>query len=437
MKIQLFFLSTFFSFNMYGLEVTHDMQKSAPRQAMALLIAVTANADNDLMQVARILAKNLERSGQFVVTVKGFAVPQKENDLTQLFDAQFPLEIFLNSSDEGKAIGWRLYDVPDKKLIKGKKYYKRGKLLHGYADNIADDLWPVLTSQPSSFSSKLAYVKKRDTLGKKKRDRSVVCIANSDGSQEQIIIPKLGTYVALYWHHDTHNPCLFCSEFTRFNVRLISSNLQRQMRTVLNLKGTCVGISVAHDNNKSVYCRSGTIWQYAYDPVQKQGVHKPLIHNEGKNVSPTLLDTGDIIFCSDSGTLRKGCSSLGPKIYRYAGRDGSITRITNEGYCVGPSYCKRTNKIAYSKKINGVMQLCIYDCSKNVDTQITFDAGNKIDSCWSPCGTSIVYCYQKDRASRIAIIHARMKKVVFVTPATEYCSCPSWSPVYDSVPVIS
>ena len=419
-----------------GIEVTHDLQSSAPRQAMALLIAVMPSTDTELMQIARVLAKNLERSGQFVVTVKGFGLPTKEHDLTEMFDKQFPLEIFLNQVDDGKAIGWRLYDVPDKKLVKGKKYFKRGKILHGFADNLADDLWPVLTSQPSSFSSKLAYVKKRDVIGKKKRDRSIVCIANSDGSQEQVLIPKLGTYVALYWHHDTHNPCLFCSEFTRFNVRLISANLHRQMRTVLNLKGTCVGSSVAHDNNKSVYCRSGTIWQYAFDPQLKQGVHKPLIHNEGKNVSPTLLDNGDIIFCSDASSLRKGSSSQGPKIYKYHARDGSVSKITNDGYCVGPSYCKRTNRIAYSKKINGVMQLCIYDCTKNVDTQITFDPGNKIDCCWSPCGTSIVYCYQKGRTSRIAIIHARMKKVVFVTPDREYCSCPSWSPVYEAVPVI-
>ena len=419
------------------LAIESDVYSGATRQEMPLLIGVMPKDDKHLQMVGKILAKNLERSGQFRVTLKEYHVPQKQSELTKLFDKKFSLMIFLNHLDDSKAIGWRLYDVPDKRLIKGKKYVKRGAHTHGYADNLADDIWPVLTNQISSFSTKLGYVKRRNIPGKKSRERSIVCIANSDGSHEQIIIPKLGTYVALYWHHDAHNPCLFCSEFTRFNVRFASTNLYGRKQMVLNFKGTCVGISVAHDNNKSVYCRSGTIWQYTYDPKTKKGIHKPLISNKGKNVSPTLLDNGDIIFCSDSWELKKDCKSWGPKIFKYHCKDGSIICLTKDGYCVGPSYCKRTNKIAYSKKLNGTMQLFVYDIARKKDTQLTFDAGNKIDCCWSPCGTYIVYCYQKGRTSRIAMIHAGMKKVHFITPAHEYCSCPAWSPVYDTVPVVT
>ncbi len=420
----------------YGADITQSLYDNATHKAMPLLLGIMPEGEPELQLVAKILAKNLERSGQFSVTIKEFKTPTKKSELDRLFDKKYPLEIFLNHLDDRKAIGWRLYDVPDKKLVKGRKYTKRGSHIHGYADNLTDDLWPVLTSQPSSFSSKLAYVKKRNTISKKDRQRSIVCISNTDGSHEQIIIPKMGTYVSLYWHHDTQNPCLFCSEFTRYNVRFISTNLQRRKKIVLNLQGTCVGISVAHDNNKAVYCRSGTIWEYSYDPVKKQGIHKVLISNDGKNVSPTLLDNGDIIFCSDSWKVRKGSKSWGPKICWYHARDKSISLITKNGYCVGPSYCKRTGKVAYSKKINGTMQLCVYDSKRNKDTQLTFDKGNKIDCCWSPCGNYLVYCCQRGRTSQIAVMHVAMKKIDFVTPRNEYCSCPSWSPVYSAVPVL-
>jgi len=417
-----------------ALEVKQGLYENGIRKSMPILIIVMPEQDAALLEVARIIGKNLERSGQFDVTVKSAAEPSKNTDLVTLFDQSYPLEIFLQEVDGGAAIGWRLYDVPDRRLIKGKKYTKRGRNSHGYADNVTDDLWPVLTSQHSSFSSKLAYVKKRTVQGKKDRHRSVVCIANSDGSQEQVIIPTLGTYVSLYWHHDSHNPCLFCSEFTRYNVRLVSTNLVGQKKTVLNLKGTCVGISVAQDNNKAVYCRSGAIWQYAYDPAQKQGVHTVLISNDGKNVSPTLLENGDIIFCSDASSLRKGGSSS-PKIYRYNGRTKAIVPLIREGYCVGPSYCGVNNKIAYSKKVDGVMQLFVYDIARDKDTQITFDAGNKIDCCWSPCANFIVYCHQQGRTSRIASMHVAMRKQTFITPVHEYCTCPAWSPVYSEVPL--
>lgn len=398
-------------------------------EAMSLLLAVTPETDTELWRIAEIVSENLKRSGQFVVTVKGFKLPDTQSALKQLFDKRYPLEIFLNQSDDKRSIEWRLYDVHDEQLVKGMKYIKKGKLLHGYADNLADELWPVLTKQASSFSSKIGYVKRTNTTSK--RQRSIVCISSTDGSHEQEIIKTPGTYVGLYWHHDKKHPCLFCSEYTRYNVRFISSSLQGKKNVVLNLKGTCVGISVSHDNNKAIYCRSGTIWHYSYDSVEKKAVHRPIIKNDGKNFSPTLLENGDIIFCSDSRSLRKGHpSATGPQIYRFNVADKSVSMLTGDGYCVGPSYCARNQKIAYSKRMNGTMQLWVYDCRTQQQQQLTFDKGNKIDCCWSPCGNFLVFCYREGRKSRIAVMHVVMKKRTFITPAHEHCTCPCWSPVF-------
>lgn len=247
----------------------------------------------------------------------------------------------------------------------------------------------------------------------------------------------MGTYVGLYWHHDTSNPCLFCSEFTRFNVRLISANFQGRKKIVLNVPGTCVGISVAHDNNQAVYCRSGSLWRYQYNEQEQKGEHRVLIKNEGKNFTPTMLENGDIIFCSDSRKFKKDFpKARGPQICYYHAADGRTELLTQEGYCVGPSYCPRTKKVAYSKKVNGWMQLFVCDIKKRESKQITFDASNKIDCCFSPCGNYIVFCQQQGPSSRIALIHVAMKKKTYVTGALEFCTCPSWSPIYKTVPMV-
>ncbi len=408
------------------------LSEGVQKEALPFLIAVTPEQDAELYHIAELLAQNIQRSGQFRVKVKGCTAPSTASELEKLLDKSYPLELFLSQSPDKKHVQWRLYDVHDGHLIKGKSYAKRGTLAHGYAAHIADELWPVLTKQSSSFSTKIAYVKRK--IGPAKRQRSVVCVVNSDGSFEQEIIKKPGTYVSLYWHHNTQFPCLFCSEFTRSNVRLISVTLQGKKTIVLNLNGTCVGISVSHDNNKAVYCRSGTIWQYSYDEREKKGLHTPVIKNDGKNVSPTLLANGDIIFCTDSRKIRQGSS--GPQICRYSPATNSIKLLTQDGYCVGPSYCAQNDKIAYSKRIQGVMQLCIYDCKTHQQYQLTSDSGNKIDCCWSPCGNYLVYCFQQGRESRIALMHVVMKKRTFITSLDEYCTCPSWSPVFDTLPVL-
>lgn len=389
----------------------------------------------ELQQIAQAVAKNLQRSGQFSVQVKECTAPTTQGDLKHLFQKEYPLVLFLQQGAAPRFIEWRLYDVPDEYLIKGKKYVKRGTTVHGYAANLADDIWPILTKQVSSFSTKIAYVKRKKTASK--RQLSVVCVVNSDGSHEQELIKVPGTYVGLYWHHDTSYPCLFCSEFTRFNVRLISASLKGRKNIVLNVEGTCVGISVAHDNNKAVYCRSGTIWHHSFDPVAKKGTHKVLIKNDGKNVSPTLLENGDVIFCSDSKTLKqKHPLATGPQICHFNLADGTIDLITTEGYCVGPSYCSVGKKIAYSKKVKGIMQLWIYDCVSKKHHQLTFDEGNKIDCCWSPCGNYIAYCFSHKRESRIAVMHVALKAKFFITPVGEYCTSPAWSPLYEAVPYV-
>ena len=375
-----------------------DAGEGARHEAMKLLIGVTPESDTQLHAIAQILGGNLERSGQFRVTIRGYKMPATQSELQQLFDKEYPLEIFLSHSDDQRSISWRLYDAHDALLIKGMKYIKRGSTLHGYGDNLADELWPVLTKQASSFSSKIAYVKRKKTTSK--RQRSVVCVAHTDGAQEREVIKTPGTYVSLYWHHDKKRPCLFCSEFTRYNVRLISANLVGKKHIVLNLKGTCVGISVAHDNTRAVYCRSGTIWHYCFDPVEKKAVHKTLIKNEGKNVSPTLLENGDIIFCSDAPSVLKAHgASKGPHLCYYSASDKSIRPLTKEGYCVGPSYCPLNRKIAFSKKVDGISNYVLMICAPSSNSSLPLMKETRLIVAGHPVGTS--WCSARSRVLRV------------------------------------
>lgn len=423
----------------HGLSI--EIQKNsmvADKAPMKLLLGnINSDIERDceLWQIATGLQKALERSGQFSVAIQDFQEIKKKKDITDLFVLGHSLVILLNHSGDKKAIEWRIYDATEGLMVQGKRLQKRGPLTRGYAYNIADELWPILTKQPSSFSTKLAYTKlKNKTLG---RQQSVVCVSDFDGSFEEEIISVPGTYVGLYWHNNNNNPYLLCSEFTRFNVRLISVSMNHKKRVLLNFVGTCVGVSLSSDENQAVYCRSGNIWHYAYDQNLKKGSHVCLIKNDGKNTSPTILDNGDIIFCSDSKEIRKGQNvAKGPQVCYYHADNKTIELITKEGYCTGPTYCISSNTIAYSKKINGKMQIFSYSINTKKHKQLTFDDGNKIDCCWSPCGNYILFCYQKDKISRIAVFNLPLNKMFFITDAKSYCTSPSWSPIYNTFPTL-
>lgn len=410
-----------FSFSLFSsLRIEMDSDHQSLKAPMKLLVAVASDND-ELTQLAKIIQDNLQRSGQFIVTLDIQEHPKTKAEIKKIFSSGYSLVTFLNHTDNNKAFEWRLYDAAEAHMVKGKKTPKSASL-RSQANVLSDELWYALTHQPSSFSSKIAYTKR---LTGSHRHQSSICLCNIDGSDNQTFIATPGSYVGLYWHTDGIGPLLFCSEFTRFNVRLISFTPSAQKKIVLDLNGTCVGISLSADTSKAIYCRSGDIWLYAYDTVTKKGTHKCLIKNDGKNVSPTLLPNGDIIFCSDSRQLSP--KSKGPHIYLYSASKDTTEPLTKDGFCVGPAYCPRTQKLAYSKRVNGTMQIYVYDMKTKQHSQLTTDKSDKLDCCWSPCGTYLAFCYQQNRTSRIATMHATLKKRFYITPENEYCSCPAWS----------
>ncbi len=410
-----------FSFSLFSsLRIEMDGEHQSLKAPMKLLLAI-ASDDDELTELAKIIQDNFQRSGQFVVTVDIQEHPKTKSEVKKIFSSGYSLVTFLNQADNNKSFEWRLYDAVEAHMVKGKKVPKSFSL-RSQANSLSDDLWYTLTHQPSSFSSKIAYTKK---LTGAHRHQSSICFSNADGSDSQIFIAAPGTYVGLYWHKDGGEPLLFCSEFTRFNVRLISFTPTAQKKIVLDLNGTCVGISLSDDTSKALYCRSGDIWLYAYDSAIKRGSHKCLIKNDGKNMSPILLPNNDIIFCSDSHKLSP--KFRGPHIYLYSPSTGTTKQLTKDGFCVGPAYCPRTQKLAYSKRVNGTMQIYLYDMKTDKHIQLTTDKGDKLDCCWSPCGTYLAFCHQQNRTSRIATMHAVLKKRFYITPENQYCSCPAWS----------
>lgn len=398
-----------------------------------LLIGVMPSADTELFEIAKIAARAIGSSKQFAVDVHYFDEIKNQAEIRDILNKKYALVIFVNQSADKKAIEWRLYDSSDASMVKGKKMYKRGTHKRGFAYQLADDIWSAMMHEPSSFTSKLAFIKrKKDQFS---RPVSIVCMTDCDGSHEEEVAQTYNTLIGLHWNNNIDYPQLCISEFTRFNVRLISFDLQGNKRTLLDTPGTCVGISFSKDNNQAVYCKSGEIWHYIYNKEQKKGMHTLRIKNDGKNTSPILLESGDIIFCSDSRALLQESGHINgkkriPKIYYYQAQSKKSSLLTKDGYCVAPAYCAMNNKVAYSKQVKGVMQLFVLDLNTNKHEQLTNDIGDKTDGVWSACGTYLFYCYHQGNINRIVRLHVTLNQKKFLTNSHEFCVSPAASPLF-------
>jgi len=397
-----------------------------------LFFGVVGKPSAQLRSMVEIIKKDLEFSGQFNVTLAAIETVHTKQEIEGLFNKGYGLAIFINDAKHHE-FEWRVYDTAQVAMLKGSKYSKRGSVLRGWAHNISDALWTVLAGQDGFFSTKIAYCK--DIHRPKKKKIKHIYVADYDGSNEQEIVNLPTVNVAPRWNNDKKTPMLFYSEYTNSNVRLVAIKMDKKRKLASNFDGVNMLPAFSADGKQVAYCAShgdGNCQIYYYEPnCLGKSTFRALTNNQGNNICPNFSADGkSLFFCSDFKTGK-------PQIYCYDLACDKIESITHGGYCASPSYCAAQHKLAYAKMVNGTMQLYTYDIEAQEHTQLTFDAGNKEECSWSPCGNFLLFSYEQGIKSRIAMLNVVTHKRQFITSEKLVCSYPCWSPTYDEFPVVA
>jgi len=393
-----------------------------------LLIGLVGKNSPQLREIASIIKHDLEFNQQFNVSTQTFKSVQSKKMIESIFEQGYPLAVFLNESDDKNSIEYRVYDTTQAAMIKGSKYTKRGQVLRGWAHNIADAVWNTLSGQEGFFSTKIAFAKDINRPGKKKIKH--IYVADYDGSNEQELVSAPTVSIAPRWNNDSTSPTLFYSEYTNSNIRLVSVSMKKKRKVASNFDGVNMLPAFSADGKNVAYCAShgqGNCQLYYH----VNGAFKKITNNQGNNVSPTFSSDGNsLYFCSDYQTGK-------PQIYCYNIKHDTLERLTQGGYCASPHYCGAKNSLAYCKIVGGTMQLFTYDVGTTQHAQITFDAGNKEECSWSPCGNFLLFSHELNDKSRIALLNTITNNYQYLTSQKECCSYPAWSPAYHEFPIVS
>jgi hypothetical protein len=414
----------------------------AAMQPMKMFVGMLGDRDNKFCQQ---LVDDFKRcclwSGRFEPTVAWLTkIPHKRSSIQKLFDQEYDCAVFITCDNlkNDSTIIWRLYDTIEGRMLQGKKLLADEAQKTAYL--LATQVLHELTHEPQPFLSKIVY-RKRDQKGKKLGACSLV-VADFDGTNPKIILKsEQRILVAPRWTHDVQNPAVVYSEFTTNNVRLKICDLLGHSAIIFDDEGTTVGVSFSplskeqpdgtrpkygtvNKKSEVIYCRSGHIWSYQYDPIHKKAVHARIIHEDKVCSHPTLLANGDILYACQ-GTLKK---------YDAMMKKSQPLKVT--GYCVAPCYSAVAHKVVYAKKVNGHMQLFLYDVTTEDNQQLTYGTStpgdldynaDKTDPFWAPDGVHVVFCWESHDKSRIAMLNTITKRYHFVTSDYEHCSYPAWS----------
>jgi TolB protein len=395
---------------------------------MPITLMIFDGNNSELNEIAHTITKDLHFTEQFQVAIKKYdaALSKKQlaHEIKSLSTANIPLTLCLRAKSKS-SLEWSLYDTMQGTIIKNKKYKKKGSATRGWAHAIADNVWETLTGNDGFFSSRIAYCKESKT--KKGTSIRNVYLVDFDGSNEELLVDVPTIIIAPRWHPKEAK--LFYSEYTPTNVRLMETSMAQKKQITSNLDGINMLPEFSQDGKTVLYCASHGDGSCQLYQCTKNSSRK-FTQNTGNNVSPIFLDNERICFCSDFQTKS-------PQIYIGNIQTGHVQRITKGGYCTSPAYCPKTDKLAYHMMVKGIMQLCIYDLNTKIHTQITFGKGNKHESSWSPCGTHLVFSEEYAGNSRIAALSFLTNKTKYLTDNKSQCNYPSWSPCYDTFPVVT
>jgi TolB protein len=424
LQIILLFTALHISANEIELTISGAQQTQMP-----IAIIVLDETNNELSEVATTIKKNLQFTDQFHPRIIKYNAQLSKKELRKniknLSNTGVPLALCITTDSPG-TIKWRLYDTMQCTMLKGKKYTKKSSLVRVWAHAITDSVWKTLTGNDGFFSSRLVYCK--DSKSDKSHTIRKLYIADFDGSHEELIVDIPTICITPRWH--PNKPYITYSEYTDTNVQLMSVSMNKQKKSLSNFDGINMLATFSSDNTTMTYCSSrgsGSCQIY----LLKNDSLKRCTNNTGNNTSPIFIDETHLCFCSDVQTGS-------PQIYIADIKTGHLQRITHGGYCTSPNYCKKTNKIAYHKMIQGIMQIMIYDCTTKIHTQKTKTNENKHEVCFSPCGTQLLFVHEiPGKNSRLCSLNLLTDKTIYITSAHEQCSYPHWSPCYQTFPVVT
>ena len=408
-------------------EGIHVAVTAKKHEKISILLGTIGEPSKELQDIIATVASDFQMTEQCNIMLQNFPSLQKKSQIKDLFAKNYYIAIFI-MQDKNGGLSWRLYDTYSAEMVAGKKYEKKGTVVRGWAHNLADQIWPEFMGAKSCFSSKIAYCKQ---LWVKHNGRDKVYkhiyIADADGQHVRPLVEIPTVCLAPRWSNQASDPILFYSENTLSNVRLVMANMFGKRKTICSFDGLNMLPAFSDDHKNIVFCLSkdGSSQLYnSFLDAEKKRVFSRMTNNNADNFSPCFINDRTVVFVSDYKSPGK------PQIYSIDMKTLQVTPITTEGYCACPAYCKANNKLLYSKMIGNGMQIFIYDIATKTHEQLTTGSESKEEGSWSPCGNFIIFAARSNGNSRIARYNLITGRMQYITPESENCTYPAWSPVH-------
>lgn len=371
-------------------------------------------------EIGEVIAFDMNMSGIVSAEAREQLSPSRgpslaETDLTPWMNSGCDMLVRSEYSIRGKelTVEFRLFDVPNRKMMTAKRYLGRTVDLRRFAHSFADEILLVMTGERGCFTTHISFVSTRS--GNKE-----IAIMDWDG-HNQLQLTRNGS-INLNPDFSPNGREIIFTSYKRGNAdlykRALSSTAEIPVssRNGLNItgawapNGSRIALSLSKDGNAEIY----TIARDGSSPVR-------LTINPAIEISPAWSPDGSrIAFVSD----RFGK----PQIF-IMNVDGSGTRrlTTNGSYNVNPRWSPKGDKIAYARMQGGGFQIYTINVDGSNDTQLS-TPGSSENPAWSPDGRFIAYSSRGGGTGGIYVMRADGTGQTHVSQGKGRGTQPAWQP---------
>lgn len=310
-------------------------------------------------------------------------------------------------------VEFRLFDVPNNKLLTAKRYLGKTRDLRRFAHSFSDEILLALTGERGCFTTRIAFVSTQS--GNKE-----IYIMDWDGHTTQQLtrngsinlnpdISPDGREI-IFTSYKRGNPDLYKRALSNTVEVPISHRKGLNITGAWSPDGSRIALALSKDGDAEIY----TISRDGENP-QRLTVYPSI------EVSPAWSPDGRrIAFVSDR--LGK------PQIFVMDANGYNVHRLTTAGsFNVTPRWSPKGDKIAYARMQGGGFHIYTINADGSGDTQLT-STGRNENPTWSPDGRFIAFSSKREGAAAIYVMRADGSGQIKVSQTRGSASQPAWSP---------
>jgi TolB protein len=372
--------------------------------------------------ISSVVIADLQRSGLFRTVSTGGKMPHQPNEVvySEWAGADALVIGSVSELENGRiSVQFRLLDVVRQTELVGQAVSARGSQSRAIAHRISDMIFEKLTGARGVFSTRIAYVNKREG------DYRLV-VADSDGFGEQTVLASAETIMSPSWSPDGSH-LAYVSFEKRHAVVYVQSLLTGQRLLLAGFEGSNSAPAWAPDGRHLaiVLTRDGSSQIYLIRP--DGGGLRRISFSGAIDTEPCFSPDGQsLLFTSDRGGT--------PQIYRMsADGDSAAERLTfDEGQNFSPRYSPDGKSFTFTHLSNGRFFIAVQDFSSQ-QMQLLTEGGWEKRPSFAPNGKLLLFANESQGRGILSTVSSDGRVKQKMIPQGGDIREPTWGPFLNNV----